>query len=78
MEALSAASENPDIMVVGISATPEESKTWREWKNLSFNFLPIADNIKHYTEHNKILYGNVHALINALPKGKNFILCGSY
>lgn len=70
MEALSAASENPNIMVVGISATPEESKTWWEWKNLSFNFLPIADNIKHYTERNKILYGNVHALINALPKGE--------
>lgn len=68
MNALSAASANPNIMVVGISATPEESKKWWEWKNLSFNYLPIADNIKHYTERNKILYGDVSSVIKALPK----------
>lgn len=78
MKALLCAARNKDIMTVGISATPEDAPGWREWADMPFNDICVAENVRHYTEHRTVHYGNVDAVIRSLPKGEKTLFYATH
>lgn len=70
MKALLCAARNKDIMTVGISATPEDAPGWREWADMPFNDICVAENVRHYTEHRTVHYGNVDAVYAVCQREK--------
>ena len=78
MQALLCAARNKDIITVGISATPEDSKTWSEWADMPFNDICVAENVRHYTERRIVRYSNVDAVIRSLPKGEKTLFYATH
>lgn len=78
MKALLCAARNEDIMTVGISATPEDAPGWREWADMPFNDICVAENVRHYTEHRTVHYSNVDAVIRSLPKGEKTLFYATH
>lgn len=78
MKALLCAARNKDIMTVGISATPEDAPGWREWADMPFNDICVAENVRHYTEHRTVHYSNVDAVIRSLPKGEKTLFYATH
>lgn len=74
VRSLKRAAQNPNILTVGLSATPGGSDKWPEWEDMPRYKVPLAPNIKHYTERDTIRYSSLDTLLQTLPSGEKTLI----